>query len=518
MNKNIPIKGGHLKVGLEWEVDIIDPPASFGGWNTARVVQQIFESLTEDDLENETGTYTNIIPVLAEKYEVSQDGTEYTFSLRKNIKFHDGNLFTADTVKFNLERIWKKDAPHYYQVAADLNPTISQVLKEIEVIDNYTVKLILKEPFAEFPRYMTQEDGPGSSVFVSPEAIKKYGNEGVADKAPGTGPFKLKERFDTESGSAITIESNFDYWGGAPYLDTITFLPIPDPKDRVKALETGKVDLVYGPDSLQLSTLKEKGFVIKEGPIPYLWYFMFNTREKPFDDARVRKAVCHAFDRKGLSQEVFGGNTIPASGLLPPGSPSYEVDFVEYYPYDPKKSMELLTEAGYPNGFEFKLMTVSEGSAQLKPIEICEWFKKDLEKVGINLEILYAEEWVNYCNEWKLGIPEGVGAAQMSWGMSCDYWLEYITHSKNIAPNGFNVGYYSNPEIDRLLDIARTEIEEVRRIKLYQIIHRLIMQDAPCLPVANIKAGNVAHNKVVKNFKYPPQNWHDFKRVWIESV
>src|SRR5690606_2455920 len=101
---------------------------------------------------------------------------------------------------------------------------------------------------------------------------------------------------------------------------------------------------------------------------------------------------------------------------------------------------------------------------------------------------------------------------------SCDYWLEHATHSKNLAPKGFNVGHYSNPEIDRLLDLARTEMQEKQRISLYRIIHRLIMEDFPILPVANVNAGFVVHHKRVKNFKYPPQLWHDFKRVWIESI
>jgi peptide/nickel transport system substrate-binding protein len=517
LNKDRPINGGNLKVGIEWEVDIIDPPASFGGWNTGRVVQQMYESLVEDDLENEDVEYTDIIPALAERYEISEDGKEYTFYLRKNVKFHDGYPFDAEAVKFNLERIWKKDSPYYNEFAAGLNLTVGHVLKDIEIIDTHTIKLILKEPFAEFLRYMTQEDAPGAMVYVSPEAIKKYGNEGVADRQTGTGPFKLKERFDTEFGGAVTVERNPDYWGEKTYLDTITFLPIPDPMDRVKALKSGEVDLIYGPDSLKVKELKEQGFVVEERPIPYLWFFQFNTKTKPFSDVRVRQAISYAFDREGLCREVFDGNTIPAKGILAPGSPSFEFDFPDYYAYNPEKAKELLAEAGYPDGFEFKLWTVSEGSGQLKPIQICEWLKKDLAKVGIKLEIQYAEEWVNYCNEWKLGLPEDVGAGQMSWAFSCDYWMEYISHSKNIAPKGFNVGYYSNPEVDRLLDMARTETNDERRIELYHIVHRLIMQEAPFLPVVHIKAGNVAHSKNVKNFKFPPQNWHDFKRVWIES-
>lgn len=517
MVKGNPIIGGHLKIGLEWEVDIVDPPASFGGWNTARVVQQIYESLVEDDLENESVQFTNIVPALAESYKISNDGTEYTFFLRKGVYFHDGFAFDSFAVKFNIERIWEKDASHYFPFAASINPTIKHVLKDVVIIDKYTVKLVLKEPFPEFLRYMTQEDAPGSMVFVSPGAINEYGNDLVADKKTGTGPFKFKRRFQTKYGSAIEIERNTEYWGEGPYLDTITFLPIPDPLDRVSALEKGEVDLIYGPDSMKIKELKGKDFKVEERLIPYLWYFQFNTGSKPFSDKRVRQAVAYAFDKEGLCKEVFDGNTIPARGLIAPGSPSFEVDFPDYYSYNPKKAKELLLEAGYPNGFEFKLWTVSEGSGQLKPIQICEWLKKNLAEVGIKLEIYYAEEWVNYCNEWKLGLPDEVGVGQMSWGFSCDYWLEYITHSRNIAPNGFNVGYFKNLEVDNLLDIARSEINDGRRSELYKIVHRLIMQEAPCLPVVHIQSGNIVHNNRVKNFKFPPQNWHDFKHVWVED-
>lgn len=346
--------------------------------------------------------------------------------------------------------------------------------------------------------------------------MRKYGNEGISDRAPGTGPYKFKERFQTEFGSGVTVERNDGYWDLAPHIDEITFIPFPDPMDRVRALEENEVDLVYGPEPTKIEELREKGFIVKEGPIPYVWYYIFNTKERPFSDVRVRQAVYHAFDRESLNQELFAGNTVTPRGILPPACPSYEPAFPEYYVYDPQKAKILLHKAGYENGFRFKMLSVTGGSAQLAPVEICSWFKNDLAKIGLEVELVLRDDWVPYCNEWRLGVPSGVGMTQNSWGMSCDIWLEHVCHSKNKSPKAFNVGYYGKLEIDRLLDLARIEMNDQRRIELYRVIHRLVMEDAPLLPVSNVKAGAVIHNKRVRNFKYPAQNWHSFKRVWLD--
>lgn len=517
MNNDKIKKGGHLNVGLEWQVDILDPASTFGGWNTARVSRQIYDSLLDDDLENETKPYTEIVPSLVKNYELSEDRTEYTMFLRENVKFTDGNLFDADAVKFNFDRAYNKDAPQYYPVAAGYNKMLKDFVKDIEVIDKYTVKFILNKPFPEFPRYLTQLDLPGGPVILSPEAIKKYGNEGVADKDAGTGPFKLKERFETEFGSAVTLERNPDYWGEEPYLDTITFIPYPHAKDRVEALRTGKVDLIYGPELVQVEDLKKEGFITKKRAVPYLWFFSLNTKMKPLDDIRVRKAILHAFDKEGLSREVFDGKCPAPRGVVVPGSPSYEPDFPDYYEYNPEKAKKLLAEAGYPDGFKFKMLSGGEGSGQLEPDKMCKWLQKDLAKVGIEVEIDIADDWVKYANKWAGGLPEDIGAQEMSWGFNFDFWLEYITHSKYTAPNGGNVGYYNNPEVDRLLDIAHSEADDDLRIELYRIIHRLVVKDAVFLPISNWSEGLVMHNDRVKNFKFAAQLWHSFKKVWIED-
>lgn len=187
-----------------------------------------------------------------------------------------------------------------------------------------------------------------------------------------------------------------------------------------------------------------------------------------------------------------------------------------HYSYDPKRAAALLAEAGFANGFTFRVMTATAGSVQLAPLKICEYLKRDLAKVGITVEVVPRHDWVSYCNEWRLGVPEGIGASEMSWGMSCDVWLEQVAHSRYMSPKGFNAGYYSRPEVDRLLDLARTELRETRRTELYRVAHRLIMEDLPLLPVVTMQSGSVVYSPRERNFRFPPQNWHEFKRVWLE--
>jgi peptide/nickel transport system substrate-binding protein len=173
MESGYPKRGGTLRVGLDWEVDIIDPPASFGGWNTGRVVQQMFESLVEDDLEDEASPYTRLVPALADEHDISPDGLVYTFRLQKNVRFHDGTPFDAAAVIFNFDRMLRQEAPQFSPVAADYNQVAMQSVKDVRALDANTVEIILREPFPEFLRCMTQEDRSGLGRLHQPDSIEK---------------------------------------------------------------------------------------------------------------------------------------------------------------------------------------------------------------------------------------------------------------------------------------------------------------------------------------------------------
>lgn len=508
--------GSTLRVALDWEVDIIDPPASFGGWNTGRVVQQIFESLYEDDLEDEVSEPTRLIPALARSVEISSDGLQYTFNLRPGVRFHDGTMVDGEAVKFNIERMWKRDAPHYFDVAADYNRLGLEALESVRVLGPHSVRLELTEPFPEFLRYMTQEDAPGAHVYVSPAAIRTHGNLGVADQAPGTGPFRFLSRFSTLFGSGVHLVRNDDYWGGRPRLDGIEFRPYPDREDRYKALLSGAADVAYGLEGSDLDELERQGFVVGQGRVPYIWYFIFNMRDPVLRDVRVRRAIAHSVDRDSLSAGAYRGHTDVASGMLPPASPSYDPSYRFPYQYDPDLARNLLADAKVPSGWTLRIMTAAAGSGQLVPLQICDHVSKCLIQVGIRTEIIRVEDWVSYCNQWREGLTDGIGMSQMSWGMSCDVWLQQVLHSVNDSPRGFNAGHYSSPEVDALLDRARRMQEDESRKALYRQAHARIMDDLPVLPMLTLARGMVCHHPRVRGFRNARQNWHSFKNLWID--
>jgi peptide/nickel transport system substrate-binding protein len=413
--------------------------------------------------------------------------------------------------------MWNPQAPQYSSVAADYNRIGLEALKSVEVLGPLAILITLKEPFAEFLRYMTQEDAPGAHVFISPQALKTHGNSGIADHAPGTGPFRFESRFSTNFGSGVRLSRNENYWGGSPKLTGIEFRPYPKLEDRHRALLNGEVDLAYGLEGSDLNELERRGFVVLDSHVPYVWYFIFNMHDPVLRDVRVRRAIAHAVDRQKLSDSVFRGHTTVASGMLPPASPSFEENYKFPYEYNPERARELFREADVTPGWRLRIVSAKAGSGQLISVRICEHLANSLEAIGYGAEIVWTDDWISYCNEWRAGLPDGAGVSQMSWGMSCDIWLDQVLHSRNSSPFGFNAGYYSNPAADDLLDKARREQSDDQRRQLYRQANGLIMDDLPVLPMLNLRRGDVCYHPRVKGFRNPSQNWHSFSNVWIDS-
>jgi len=512
----MPEADRHLRVAIDWEVDALDPPASFGGWNTGRVAHQIFESLVEDDLSLQGRAPTQLVPALAERIDVSADGLLYTFHLRQGVQFHDGTAFDAAAVVYNLRRVWDKAFAGYSPIAASYNQVAMQSVASVDAIESHAVRVTLREPFPEFLRYMTQEDSPGSLVFLSPAALAVHGHGNAADQAAGTGPFMIDQRIKTTAGSGIRVRRNPDYWGGAPWLETITFIPMPAAEDRAAALIEGRVDLAYGAAPEKLDALHDAGLVVHEGDVPYVWYIAFNMRDGATTSLAVRQAVAHAVNKSALAS-LFGSATRATAGILPPASPSYDPAFPEPYPHDPARARQLLASEGLSGGFDMEIIAARAGSGQLDPVMIYGRIAEDLAAVGIRVTTRFHDDWVLYCEEWQEGMPRGIGASEMSWGMSADVWLEQVLHSRYRSPVGFNTGHYSSKVLDDILDSARREQIEPRRIDLYRAANRLVAEQLPVLPLLTIRRGLVAHSKRVKNFRFASQNWHDLRNVTLDG-
>ena len=199
--------GGTLIFGLPADHDTLDPHAT-GGWATYQVTYNIFESFVKEDLTEADEVTPKLVPGLATRWDVSEDGTQYTFHLREGVSFHDGEPFNADAVMFNFARFWDKESPHYYEKSAAFVSAYTQWIKSVEKIDDMTVKITLTQPNYEWLR--TGLQSYGQPLMMSPAAVEKYGNEEMALHPVGTGPFKFIER---EQGVKTVLARNDSYWG-----------------------------------------------------------------------------------------------------------------------------------------------------------------------------------------------------------------------------------------------------------------------------------------------------------------
>lgn len=505
--------GKILRVALDWAVDEIDPPRSFGGWNTARVVQQTHESLMEDDFDAAQGGVTRIVPRLAERCDVSPDHRRFVFHLRRGVRFHDGAPLDAEAVVVNYARLCDPDSPHHSAVAADLNRMGVEAIRGVRALDAMTVAIELTDPFPEFLRYMTQEDAPGAQSLVSPKALKRWGPDGCSDRAPGTGPFRFGHRFDTAGGSGVELTRNAEYWGQRPEFEGVRFIPYPDLADRVRALIEGDVDVAYSLEGADMDDLAARGFNVPAFAPPYLWYLVFNLRDQWMGDLRVRRAVAHAIDRRGLCDALFPGACQPACSMLPPGSPAHDPDAPDPWPHDPARARALLADAGAPEGLVLRALGAKAGSAQLDPGAIYARIARDLAQVGIRLDIDLHPDWVAYCNAWREGAPEGAAMTEMSWGMSCDAWLEQVLHGRNASPGGFNAGFFDDPATNALLDAARREIDPAARIATYRDAAGRVAAQLPVLPLFESRRGMIALSKGLGGFRAINQCWFDFRTL-----
>jgi peptide/nickel transport system substrate-binding protein len=505
-----------LRVALDWAVDQIDPPRSFGGWNTGRVVQQTHESLMEDDFHARplpADAPTQVVPRLAESAWQSPDARHFVVRLRRGVRFHDGEPLDAEAVVLNYQRMCAPASPHFSSVVADFNREGAGLIEQVRALDAMTVEFRLSEAFPEFLRYMTQEDAPGAQALISPAAIREFGPDGCGDRAPGTGAFRFHRRFETDGGSAVELRRNDFYWDGPPAIEGIEFLPLPDLHDRVRALVEGRVDIAYSLEGADLQALQTRGFDVPAFSPPYLWYLVFNQRDGRVADVRVRQAIAHAIDRKSLCDELFPSAALPAATAIPPGAPAHDAQAFERYPYDPVRARALLAQAGASPGMRLQVVGARAGSAQLDPGAIYARIARDLAEVSICLEVSLYPDWVDYCNQWREGAPAGVAFSEMSWAMSCDQWLSQILHSRNMSPRGFNAGYHQDPVLDALLDRARGTLSTDGRKSLYRAADARVMETLPILPLVTSARGMIATSPRVAGLTIVNQCWQDFRRV-----
>ncbi|MEM3386646.1 MAG: ABC transporter substrate-binding protein [Nitrososphaerales archaeon] len=358
--------GGTFIIGVEKDEPSLDPLFTQAGVAADTVQNAIYETLVVYDF-----AMKKIVPRLAESYEQIDDVT-YIFKIRKGVSFHDGTPLNANAVKKSFDRILTTQSPRQSQL---------DMVKEVEVVDDYTVKFILKYPTPNFLPNLTWGTG-----VVSPTAVEKYGKDYGTAAAVGTGPFKFVEWV---KGDHILLERNNAYWGTKPYLDKVLIRIIPEASVRALELERGGIHAAQLSPSDATRLKGSKTVNVQVGPAPRVIMLSINmnasTQEtKALLDKRVRQAISYAVDRQALVNSVEEGYAIIGVGIVSPAIGAFWNPSLQVYPPTANiaKAKELLAQAGYPNGFETTLLNFFPWGLPVATV-----LQAQLDKVGIKLKI-----------------------------------------------------------------------------------------------------------------------------------
>ncbi|MGQ9602430.1 MAG: ABC transporter substrate-binding protein [Candidatus Bipolaricaulia bacterium] len=440
-----PVYGGTLVVAEMAEPPGLDPTTNAAAAIDRILQHNLYEGLVKIDNRG------NILPGVAERWEVSPDGLEYTFHLRRGVKFHNGRELVASDIKFTFERDMDPATGHPH-------PEYYANIAAIEVLDDYTVRFRMKVATPGFLYYLTE----GDSIIVPKEAVATLASQPV-----GTGPFKFVEWV---RGDHITLAKFADYYKKElPYLDKVSFKFISDPSSSLAALQAGNVDVIILSGENVPTVEADPNLKIVSGPQNLVQIMAINNAREPFSDVRVRRAICHALDREKIIEGAMFGYGTPIGSHLTPVSPYY-ADMLWVCGYDPAKAKELLAEAGYPNGFKAKMKLPQPYEPHIRTGEI---IADQLKEVGIELE-LEIIEWGRWLSEVYT---------------NADYDLTVIGHIGRLDPAAMLSGYgparpdyyyrrgYSNPDLDELMVKGETTVDEAQRKVIYTIVQWILAKD-----------------------------------------
>jgi len=411
-----------------------------------------------------------IQPDLAKEWEISADRLEYTFHLRDDVTFHNGEHFTAADVKYSYERAM--ESPYAGMVTSNM--------KSMEAVDDYTIKITLNVPNA------AALDCFGSTFLriVNQKAVEEAGEKfGYNPLGAGTGPFKF---VSWTTGESIVLTANEDYYKGAPSIKDVTFKIITDYNTATIAVETGEVDIArIGYANLE-SVQDNKDLVIESVASMVYDYIGFNTTKAPFDNPKVRQAIAYSVDKNELLQVAINGETGGVNAVIPmpKGGFGYNYD-IELYPKNIEKAKQLLLEAGYAEGFTCTIYTPesNERKNSAQYIQYC------LAEIGITAQIEVMQQ-AALLELIKKGGTEIFLMGYNAASADADWYLfnNYRTGQT------YNYTQYSNPKLDAMLDQAREEGDNDKRLALYQEITVLLHEELPDIP-SFFRNWICAHNK-----------------------
>ncbi len=497
-----PKVGGTLIWGRGADSVTLDPTISTDG-ESDKIILNIFEGL----VRFKEGT-NEIEPALATSWKTAKGNTEWIFYLRKGVLFHDGTPFNASAVVFSFLRQIDPNHP-YFRKDLGYAKLAFKYVKSVEALNVYTVKIILKKPFAPFIYNLAMSI---TAPIISPAALKKWGNK-FALHPVGTGPFIFKEWIPNK---LIALVKNPHYWDGPAYLDNVIYKSIPNNRSRLLALKSNAIDGMDGLDPNMVKEIKmNKNLRLISTSCFNIGYLSMNMEKAPFDRLKVRHAVNHSINKQNLVKLLYRGSAIPAKNPIPPAMWGYNDDITDYE-YNPEKARVLLRSAGLPNGFKTTLWVMPVPRPYMpQPRKIARAIKANLLAVGIKAKIV-SHDWKTYLKKLQNGEHDMCLLGWTSDNGDPDNILYILfTEDNAVKPKAENTSFFRNKALDALLNKAQQILEKQERIKLYRKAQEIIHTNAPWVPLVHTDV-SIGLRKNVHGIVLQPRGITSFKRAWLE--
>ena len=439
---------GEVKIGLAAEPNTFDPHLTVGR-NTQIFIVNVYDGLTARDAQG------NLVPALAESWK-RLNPTTWQFVLRKGVKFHNGDDFNAESVKFTLDRATNPETKA--TIASELS-----TIAGTEIVDPFTVNVVTKAPDFLLPVRLGELFG----LMLSPKHTNAVGKEAIATKPNGTGPFKLVTWLKNEQ---MVLEANESYWRGAPKVKRIIVRPILEDAARIAALQAGEVDLIAPIPHVRIGELKRNDkLVIKTIAAPRIFHVTIDVRKPPFDNVKVRQALNYGVDVNAIVKSLYFGYGTRLATVVDKGALGYDPS-VQPYPFDPSKAKALLAEAGFPNGFETELDSFTGSIADhSKPAEAIVGF---LQKIGVK-----AKQNVFEFAAFGPRRVQNRTAPLFIYSIGNAY-LEPSWVLRWMTQGGLGM-HYKNAKLDEMLTRIEATDDPKKRAPQYSDVQKLIKDEAP---------------------------------------
>lgn len=479
-----PTSGGTFSMAQD-APDGLDP-ACVDDVYEATLVNQLFDGLLSFD------THLNTMPCIASSWIISPDGTQYTFQLRRSVRFHDGSTVTADDVVYSLKRAF--DFPEseaslareylcHIQGTADYTAGRVDSISGIQVVSPDVVRITLSQPYASFLAVLASE----LARIVPKRYVERVGLEEFARHPVGSGPFKMA----SWSADRIVLTRFPEYMQGQAYVDSLVFeLPSENSRDyAISHLLENRLSAAVVPDAILAELRANRTTQLLVRQELSLSFIGLSQRTKPFDDVRVRRAFAHAIDQRELVRNESTGRVLP-NGVLPPGMPGFTPER-KLLEYDPERARTLLSEAGYPNGEGLPPIVYTSASQSEQAIELFETIRDQVARVGFELrsEQLGWREFSQKLTEQKLQCFTVTWVADIP---DPDSFLSPLCLTDGSA----NFESYSRPEVDALLLQGRGTRSSLERLSVYRRAERLVLGDAPIIPLFHPLSAIAVQNRI----------------------